>query len=189
VIPSFMTAIDLPEVPVKLALSDGRRVAVRLAHLQDAPLVQEMYASLSPRTLRLRYHAYTAELPLKTALTMCAFDSARNACLVAVHNSGGREYVIGHAQCARASSGAVEAETAIVVRDDFQGLGLGSRMLSMLLELCHSQNIKRVFGWVDSQNRHMLHLYRKTEWPLQIQHHAGAMLVTLFLSPTRAGRV
>ena len=181
--------MDLPWVPVKLELSDGRCAMVRLAHIQDAPLVKEMYDLLSPRTRRLRYHAYTAELPLETALTMCEFDPARHACLIAVHHSGDREYVIGHAQYARASSQSVEAETAIVVRDDFQGLGLGGRMLSMLLELCHSQNIKRVFGWVDSQNRHMLHLYRKTEWPLQIQHHAGEMLVTLFLGPTRPHRV
>ena len=180
-----MTAIDLPEIPVKLELPDGRPVTIRIAQLQDASLVQEMYSLLSPRTRRLRYHAYTAELPFETALTMCEFNPARHACLIAAHDFAGRENVIGHAQYARASSHAVEAETAIVVRDDFQGLGLGSQMLSMLLELCRSQNIERVFGWVDSQNRHMLHLYRKTEWPLQIQHHAGQMLVTLMLGPGR----
>lgn len=156
---------------------------VRPACREDAPLVQEMYHLLSPRTRRLRYHAYTAELPLEQAMMMCEYDPTRQASLVASFHDGERETIVGHAQLARASSKTVEAETAIVIRDDLQGLGLGSHMLAVLLSICHSQGIKRIFGWVMSQNRHMLHLYKKTKYPVQVQHHSGEMLVTLVLSP------
>ena len=85
------------------------------------------------------------------------------------------------ARYARASAYTVEAETAIVIRDDFQGLGLGSQLFMILLSNAHAMGIRRIFGWVMSENGAMLRLFRKTNLPLRVESHSGEMLVQVTL--------
>lgn len=172
-----------PQIPSTIQLPNGHSVTVRATRRNDAALLQEMHRLLSPQSRLLRYHAHTAELSQEEAIFMCDLNPERQIALAALWQDDSGEHIVGHAQLARASSLAVEAETAIVIRDDFQKMGLGSHMLRLLLSRARSQGIKRVFGWVMSSNGSMLHLYRKTRMPIQVQHHSGEMLVTLLLSP------
>ena len=164
-------------LPTTVELSTGQMVTIRLILPGDAPLLVEMFGQLSARTRRLRYHAFTAELPLDQAILMSNLDPARQAALVATCRNDEGEHILGVTQLARASAGTVEAEMAIVVRDDFQGMGLGTHLFNLLLAVAYSMGIQRVFGWVKSENRSMLQLFRKTNLPICIEHCSGEMLV------------
>jgi N-acetylglutamate synthase-like GNAT family acetyltransferase len=98
-----------------------------------------------------------------------------------VYQNQAGEQVVGVSQLARASADAVEAEVACVIRDGFQGLGLGTPMLSLLSSVARCLGIERAFGWVLTDNRHMFQLFRKSGLPLQIEHESGAMLVQVLL--------
>jgi acetyltransferase len=169
-------------LPTAVELSNGQTVTVRAIQPGDAPLLIEMFAHLSPRTRRLRYHAFTAELPLDQAILMSKLDPARQAALVATCRNDEGEHILGVTQLARASAGTIEAEMAIVVRDDFQGMGLGTHLFTLLLAVAYSMGIQRVFGWIKSENRAMLQLFRKTGLPICIEHCSDEMLVEVTLS-------
>jgi acetyltransferase len=168
-------------LPTTFELSNGQVVTIRSIHPGDAALLVEMFGHLSAHTRRLRYHAFTAELPMEHAILMSDLDPARQAALVATLREDGSEHIIGVTQLARASANTVEAEVAIVVRDDFHGMGLGTHMLTHLLAVAHGMGIERLFGWVKSENMAMLRLFQKTDLPICIEHCSGEMLVELTL--------
>ncbi len=71
-------------------------------------------------------------------------DPEREGALVAIVSSAGEERMIGVARYAM-DEGADEAEFAIVLSDDWQGMGLGRRLLSALIEVARHSGVRRLF--------------------------------------------
>jgi acetyltransferase len=175
-----------PLLPTHFELPNGLSVTIREIRSSDAALLVEMYHHLSERSKRLRFHTYTGNLPKeriwREAIALSDVDRDRQAALVAEYHEEGGDHIVGVARFARATADAVEAEAAIVVRDDFQRMGLGTHLLSLLLSLARSMGIKRVFGWVASENRHMLHIVKETDLPIHRETHSGETFVVLSLT-------
>jgi acetyltransferase len=173
--------------PASFELSNGQTVAVRPIRPGDAPLLVEMFQHLSDRTKRLRFHAYTGNLPQeriwRDAIALSDLVPARQAALVAVHHDDAGEHIVGVARFARATADATEAEAAVVVRDDFQRMGLGTHLLTRLLPLARSMGIQRLFGWVMSENRHMLQIISRTDLDVHRESKAGETFVAISLPP------
>jgi acetyltransferase len=174
-----------PTLPTTFETPEGRRLTVRAIRSGDAPLLVEMFRHLSQRTRRLRFHAYTANLPQeriwRQAVALSDLDPKREFALVAVDTNETGEHIVGVARFARATPDAVDAEAAVVVRDDFQRMGLGTFLLGMLLPFAYAMDIKKLFGWVMSENRHMLQIIKKTNLPIHTEHHSGEMFVVVTL--------
>jgi acetyltransferase len=49
-------------------------------------------------------------------------------------------------------------EFAIVVADDWQGRGLGRRMMQRLIDIARSRGLAEMIGWVLAENAGMLHM-------------------------------
>ena len=168
-------------------LSNGQAVTVRSIRPGDAPLLVAMFHHLSDLTRRLRFHAYTGSLPQeriwREAAALCDLDAARQVALVALLRDHTGEHIVGTTRLVRATSDAIEAEAAVVVRDDFQKMGLGTHLLEKLLPVARSMGIQRVFGWIMAENSHMLQIVHKTKLPVHIETHSGEMFVVLSLTP------
>ena len=54
-----------------------------------------------------------------------------------------------------------EAEFAMLVRDDFQRRGVGTRLLSQLLDFGRDEGIKRVVAYMLPENRGMIEISEK----------------------------
>jgi acetyltransferase len=180
-----MDNLQPASLPTTLDLSNGQTVTIRPIRPSDAPLLVEMFQHLSERTKRLRFHAFTGNLPQeriwRQALALSDLDPAREVALVAVHADDAGEHIVGVARFVRATADAVEAEAAVVVRDDFQRMGLGSQLLSLLLPLAQSMGIQRLFGWIMAENRHMMQIIKKTDLPVHRENHSGEMFVVITL--------
>jgi len=170
------------KLPAIFELSNGQTVTIRVIRPSDAPLLVEMFQHLSERTRRLRFHGYFAELPLEKAVMLSDLDPSLQAALVAVVGGETGEHIVGVTRLARASADAVDAETAVVVRDDFQGMGLGPHLLTLLLSTARSMGIERLIGWVMSDNRYMLQLFKRVNLPVHLEYHSGDVLVVVPLT-------
>lgn len=179
-----------PTLPTTFELSNNQSLTIRRIRSSDAALLVEMFNHLSERTKRLRFHAYTGNLPeariWREAIALADVDPMRQAAVVAVYTDDAGEHIAGVARLARATPEAVEAEAAVVVRDDFQRMGLGTHLLSLLLPLAQSMGIQRLFGWVMSENRHMLRILSKTQLPIHRENHSGEMFIVLSIPPQDA---
>lgn len=146
-------------------IRDGRRVSIRPITPDDAPLLVDLYYRMSDMTRRLRFHSMRRNTPLEKieeeAKRLSDLDPANQAALVATVEEKGEERIVAVARLARSENPA-EAESAIVVRDDYQNQGLGTHMLKLLAETTRSMNIERLTAWVMAENLHMLHIIRKS---------------------------
>ncbi|MGD9100997.1 MAG: GNAT family N-acetyltransferase, partial [Anaerolineae bacterium] len=142
---------------------------------------------LSKRTRRLRFHSYTGNLPKeriwREAIALSDLDPARQAALVAVHQDEQGERIAAVARFARAQADDIEAEAAIVVRDDFQKMGLGSHMLTLLVPMARAMGIKKFSAWVMGENMHMLHIIQKANLPVRRLSRAGEVHIVVSLEP------
>lgn len=132
---------------------------VRPVQAGDAERLQAFVRGLSQRSRYERFFAPVAELSPKqleritsgAGLSLAAFD-ARGA-IVAL-----AEYV---------RSGVGEGEFAIVIADEWQGRGLGARLIAALLEHAKRSGVARLAGVTHARNRAMRLLARRLGFGLQ----------------------
>lgn len=140
-------------------LSDGRRLTVRPIQPEDAGLLIEFHERLSPQSRYLRFFSPVPHLSPKMAEYLAGVDFVDRFALVASADEDGVERIVAVARFDVAPDDVV-AEMALVVRDDYQGVGLGTAVFGRLLELARARGIRRLTGSVLAENRGMLQLLR-----------------------------
>lgn len=161
---------------------DGTPVHVRPIQPGDFELEREFADGLSSRTRYLRLMSprkpSTAELERWTNI-----DRAREGALIATVSSDGQERQIGVARYAMEADDG-EAEIAIVVSDAWQRTGLGTHLLSALVELARQSGVRRLFGTTLSENTAMRALARRLGFKLSLEPGAASLTrVSLALRP------
>jgi acetyltransferase len=146
-------------------IRDGQQVTIRRIAPDDAWRLVDLFYRMSDTTRRLRFHSMRQDVPPeeieREAERLSDLDAAHQAALVATVQEEGDERIVAVARLTR-SENPVEAESAVVVRDDYQNQGLGTHMLKLLVEVARSMDIERLTAWVMTENLHMLHIIHKS---------------------------
>ena len=109
-----------------------------------------------------RYHRmmYVVHEPTAELLApLLNVDYERNMALVALYGPERDQQIIGVARYARDDDGA-GYEFAVAVADEWQGRGVGSRLLEELFEYARTRGLRRLYGRVLNDNARMLSLAR-----------------------------
>jgi acetyltransferase len=105
--------------------------------------------------------------------------------LIATTPVDGRERQVGVARYVKDESAPGEAEFAIVVADDWQGRGLGGKLLASLLTAARANGVRRAVATTLSSNEGMLGLARRLGFTLAPNHAAPSITnLTLELAET-----
>ena len=147
---AVLTALDR-----EVTLRDGARVRVRRIRPDDAAGLVDLYARLSAHTAYQRFFSAMRRLPPDWAAFLANVDHRRRFALVAEAPDGGGLIAVARYEPAQ-EPGVVEV--AFVVQDDWQGRGLGTRLLADLLAAARANGIERFRAWVLADNRRMLDL-------------------------------
>jgi RimJ/RimL family protein N-acetyltransferase len=146
------------------AAADGTVITIRPIRAADLALEQEFVSGLSKSTGYQRL--MSARSPsLEELVRFTDIDYERELALIATTPVQGRERQIGVARYVKESSPG-EAEFAIVLSDDWQGGGLGTRLLTSLLVAAKGHGVRRLVGATLSVNTGMLALGRKLGFAL-----------------------
>jgi RimJ/RimL family protein N-acetyltransferase len=138
------------ELEAQFTLSDHRRVRIRALHAHEADPIRALYARLSPRTRYLRFLSPMPALPDSVVRHLASVDHQRRLAIVAEDDGAGRDGVI-----ALASFGAIDdatAEVSVVVRDDWQGQGVGTALVAALLNAAEARGFRRFVANIVSEN-------------------------------------
>jgi RimJ/RimL family protein N-acetyltransferase len=158
-------------------IRDGHQVSIRPITPDDAGRLVDLYYRLSDTTRRLRFHSMRQNVPLdmieQEAKQLSDLDPADQAALVATVEEEGEERIVAVARLARSKEDSTEAESAIVVRDDYQNQGLGTHMLRLLADVARSMNIERLTAWIMAENLHMLHIIKKSGLDVRAETRYG----------------
>ncbi len=137
--------MDLSKYVEVIELSDGSTVQLRPIEPDDAPRLQQTFSMLSPQTIYMRFLNTAGGLSDEQARYLAEVDYHNRMALVGVIQEQGEERIIAVARYGILSDREPGyAEAAIVVRDDFQRLGLGSIAMDRLIR-CAKENGIRVF--------------------------------------------
>ena len=149
---------------------DGTQVVIRPIRPEDEPLLVKFHGTLSERSVSLRYfHAMklTARVAHERLTRICFIDYDREMALVADRKNPetGEHEIRGVGRLSKVR-GTDEAEFALVVSDPYQGLGLGTELVSRLLQVGRDENISRIFGDILPENIEMQRICEKLHFEL-----------------------
>ncbi len=135
----------------------GGTVTLRPIRPEDAEIEQAFVRSLSPQSRRFRFMDTLRELTPMMLQRFTQIDYDREMAFVATVQREGREVEVGVCRYITNPDGA-SCEYAIVVADDWQGRGLGRRMMTELIKVAKARGLSSMIGHVFASNRGMLHL-------------------------------
>jgi acetyltransferase len=153
----FRYPVELIDV---IKLKGGERVIVRPILPQDEGVAKAFFQSLSPRSRSSRFMQAFQEIPDRLLAQLTHVDHCGHLVLVAEVFTDAREIVIGEARYVVGADGR-SAEFAISIADEWQGLGLGTSLLSRLIEAARRAGLQRITGETLASNFSMLRLAEK----------------------------
>ncbi|MCC7349078.1 MAG: bifunctional acetate--CoA ligase family protein/GNAT family N-acetyltransferase [Phycisphaerales bacterium] len=152
------------------ALKDGSAVTIRPIRPEDEPLLVHFHKTLSERSVRLRYF-HPMKLNQRTTherLTrVCFNDYDRDIALVADHHDSatGQHEILGVARLSKLPFGN-QAEFAMLISDQWQNRGLGSRMLDLLIQVGRDEKLSRIVADILPDNLEMQRICQKLGFSL-----------------------
>lgn len=150
----------------EVTLKDGSKVLLRPIRLDDAPRLQHAFLHLSPQTIYLRFLETARELSDERAKAFATVDYQDRMAFVGCVQEDGEEHIVVSARYALVGPqepGTVEA--AIVVRDDYQGLGLGLITLDRLGKYAVQHGVTTLLATVHISNSRIMHFFKLSGLP------------------------
>lgn len=162
--------------PVEVELRDGRRVRLREIRPSDRDEVRQAFARLSSESRYTRFMSYMKDLPPRLLDRTVNPEPARELGLVAEVDApdgidlvGGARYFV--------QAGGKTCEFAVTVADEWQRIGLASRLLRELIGAARARGLELMEGYVLAGNRGMLDLARRLGFTLRADPNDPAVTI------------
>jgi len=169
-------------VATDIILRDGSTLRLRAPVADDADAMLEFFSRLSERSLYLRFHGFPAMGP-KLVAPFLDPDWEERGSLIGCHE--GR--MVALANFARLRDPR-RAEVAFTVADDFQGRGVGTRLLERLAALAGEAGIEHFVAEVLPENQNMLVVFRDAGFEMTRVLEGGSVEVRFPIAPTESYR-
>jgi RimJ/RimL family protein N-acetyltransferase len=137
-------------------LHDGREVVLRRMRPDDANRLVELHGRLSVTSRYFRFFSSHPHLSRTQAVSFAAVDFEQRVAMVAAvwEEAIERIVAVGRFDVVRPDA----AEFALVVRDDYQRIGLGTALFRCLIHIAIELGIDTLVAIVLPENVAMLHL-------------------------------
>lgn len=141
-----------------MQLPDGTEVLLRPMRPEDESMGREMLTALSEETLRTRFFG-VPRIDHDLLVRFCNVDYDREIAIQAQVVRDGKDMIIGGFRLV-AEADPETAQFAILVRDDYQKMGIGRRLMLVMIDVAREKGFKEIFGIVLSDNKKMLAMCR-----------------------------
>jgi RimJ/RimL family protein N-acetyltransferase len=161
-------------------LRNGTRATIRVMRPDDRERLVAAFGRLDEESIYTRFFALRKELPQRALDRIAAIDFVHLAGIVATVEQGPEEIVIGSATYIGDDA---SAEVAFTIVADYQGLGLGRRLLAALTTLARRHGLARFTADVLSGNAAMLAVFARSGLPMRKRREGNVVQVELALDP------
>lgn len=138
-------------------MQDGTEAILRPIRPEDEPLEHEMLSTLSEEALIGRFFQVIKNITHEMLIRFCNIDYDREMAIVAEVKEVEKRRIIGIGRIITESD-FKKVEFAVVVHDDYQGKGLGYKLLDMLIGIAQEKGLEMIYGIVLTENRRMLRI-------------------------------
>jgi acetyltransferase len=165
----------------------GEQLKLRAIRPDDMEALQTFHHSLSPNTVYFRFHAFKRDLSRRTAEILCGVDGKSAAAIVAVNPeleaAGSLEKIVGVVRYGQTGEG--RADWAIVLRDAWQGQGLGHVLLEELFAVARRNGFVHLEAEILTENQPMLKLLNKLPYRHTSHVSAGVLYAVVELDEVK----
>lgn len=167
-------------------LRDGSDVLIRPIDSGDAPGLAEGFSRLSDESRHLRFLASKPRLTAAELRYFTEIDHHNHEALVAMDQVAGRG--LGVARYIRQADDPDGAEVAVAIVDDWQGLGLGTELLSRLVDRGRQEGIRHFTALVAAENAAVVGLLRGSHMGVRVtERESGTIQYEITLPPRGLG--
>lgn len=192
--------VDFESLDASFRARNGTPIRCRLIRPDDAPLLISLFQHLSPETRRRRFNVPLENLDrsrlVQEAQRLTDVDNRTvGGAILAFAGENGAEDLIGVARIGRmpTTPASPEAEAALVVRDDFQGQGIGTALMSLLALLARRMEVTTLTASIQADNQALFALLRSLRLPLERHTSHGETTISIAVSdlplPKRDGPI
>jgi acyl-CoA hydrolase/GNAT superfamily N-acetyltransferase len=136
------------------------KLVIRPLKVTDTRSLQEFFYSHDAETIYQRYFHMKSKLGHEEALSLCTVDYERRMAFGAFLRKSGTEHFVGVARY-DLNPRTNMASTAIVVHQDWRGVGLGTHLLEQLVAYARTRGIAGIYGEVLPMNAAMVKIHER----------------------------
>lgn len=151
---------DAGPAEIQAWTKDGRPIFIRPLSRADAPLIEELFKSLSPRSIFFRFLRNWKTVPPEVIGYFTNIDCELNVAMVALDRGQPKERIVGLCGILR-KPGSERGEFAVVVCDEWQGIGVGAKLVAESLPLAKALGMKDLWGIISPENSTMIAMASK----------------------------
>jgi acetyltransferase len=162
-------------------IQSGLEVFMRPIKPEDAPLLVELFDTLSPTSIYYRFFGPLKALPHSMLVLFTQVDYDREIDMVALEKiNADKERMVATARVMSDPDGK-RAEFAILVGDPWHGKGVGAKLLERCLAVAKERGIETVWGIVLRENTGMQALARKLGFKISRSDEPSELELTINL--------
>jgi ribosomal protein S18 acetylase RimI-like enzyme len=166
--------------------SKGLDILLRPVKIADESMLKDFFYSISEESMYSRFFSARTDMPHKRLQDFVAVDYSRKMEILAVILEKDKEMVVGLGQY-ELNADMHTAEVALLVRDNCQGKGVGSELLSYLTYLAKKQGLLGFSAEVLVDNRPIIRLFEKQGFDSEKRREEGVYEMRLRFRPAIAG--
>jgi acetyltransferase len=142
-------------------MRDGRTVILRPIKPEDEPLWLEMFHNFSEESIRFRLFEVIKEpIEHEFSVRYCNIDYDRELAIVAELEEKGRKKMAGVVRLL-VDPDRRSGEVAFIVADPWQGVGIGSKMIDYMIEICRDKKIETLYAVMLPDNHRAIRLMKE----------------------------
>lgn len=170
--------IFLEDYKSSFRIKSGKTIEVRPLLPSDEFAFRNFYYSLKEQSIYYRFF-YHKNLFSHTTLQeqLANVDYRKNMSIIGLTSRGGHKDIMAIATYAQAEEG--RAEVAFVVRDDFQGEGVGSHLLDVLEKIARENDYRGFTATVLGENKAMIHVFRKKYPNMKVKSMSSELIIDM----------
>ena len=153
----------------------------------DAASVRDFLNRLSPTARRYRFFSPVNSFSEQMVTRLVDVDRSRECALAVVCLEKGKEISVGGGRFVVDDAGSA-CEFSLLVGDDWQGQGVGRRILATLVERAARRGLRQIAGDVLAENRGMIALGRALKFEVMASDEGPAVVrLVRDLAPPSSG--
>ena len=141
-------------------MPNGEEVLLRPIKPEDEPLWLEMFRGFSEESIRYRFFQVIKDTPHEVRVRYCNIDYDREIAIVPELTRDGKRRILGVGRLSIEPDGR-RGEFAIIVTDEFQGAGLGTKLTDSVLDIAYDMGVEHVYSVMLADNYRAISLMKR----------------------------
>lgn len=171
-----------------VTLKNGLQICIRAVRPDDKDKILHAFNELEPESIYTRFFQAKKTLTDEELKTSTEIDFENIVGLVVTIEEKGSEIIIGGGRYSAFDppDGIRSAEVSFTVEEDYNGLGIASRLLQNLAIIARAKGVSQFLAEVLNRNHAMVHVFARSGLPMHKQHEDDVIHLTLSLTEETA---